>query len=297
MVLEAFSQGKHYIDHQKSYQKTEKIYADLQNNEANRLRVLSYNVFNGFQGQDSIMKGFSSWVRKLDPDIIAFQEMNGFTPEKLQALGERIGYSYTVLQKITGHPLAIISKYPFQEVKILNEGMWHGILYVKINGYHLFNTHLDPKTYQARRDESSTLIQHIKMIDKKEKIMIMGDFNNMSPQDRDFYDYNAEKLRLLRNTEKNHPGITVLHNDAIDYTPIRNVLSAGFYDSFYLTRNVFDKTAPTKVRKHNNFTRIDYIFVNKPLRKKVKQSAIIKDKFTDFMSDHYPVYIELECEK
>lgn len=294
VVLKAFAQGRQFVDHQSSYERTEKIYKDLQNEESNHFKLLSYNVFNGFQGQDSVMKGFEEWIRKLDPDVIAFQEMNGFTAEKLKDFGERIGYAYTVLQKEEGHPLAFISKYPFQNVEVIQEGMWHGILYVKVNNYHLFNTHLDPKTYQARHKESKILMQHVKSLKKQEKVMIMGDFNNMSPQDRSFYDHNAEKMELLQKTETNRPGITVLNNGRIDYGSVRRVLTRGFYDSFYLTRNVFDKTAPTKVRKHNNFTRIDFIFVNRSLRRSVKQSAIIKDEFTDFMSDHYPVYIELK---
>lgn len=297
VVLKAFSQGRQFADHRNSYERTAKIYKDLQSEKNNCFKLLSYNVFNGFQGQDSVMKGFEEWIRKLDPDVIAFQEMNGFTAEKLKDFGERIGYAYTVLQKEEGHPLAFISKYPFQNVEVIQEGMWHGILYVKVNDYHLFNTHLDPKTYQARQEESKILMQHVKLLKKQEKVMIMGDFNNMSPQDRSFYDYNEEKMRLLRNTERNRPGITVLNNGQIDYKAVRNVLLGGFYDSFHLAKNIFDKTAPTRVRKHNNFTRIDYIFVNRALRRSVKQAAIVKDEFTDFMSDHYPVYIELECSK
>lgn len=296
LFIQVFSQGRFYADHSGSYQRTQEIYSNIQKDEKSCLSVLSYNIFNGFQGQDSVMQGFEQWVKKLNPDVIAFQEMNGFTAEKLKNFGHRIGYAYTILQKEEGHPLAFISKYPFQHVEVIQEGMWHGILHVKINDIHLFNTHLDPKTYQVRNEESKLLMQRVKLINGKEKVMIMGDFNNMSPQDASFYDHNEEKMRLLRNTEKNRPGITVLNNDQIDYGAIRNVLTKGFYDSFYLAKNKFDKTAPTKVRQHNNFTRIDFIFVNKTLRKSVKQAAIIKDDFTDYMSDHYPMYIELECD-
>ncbi len=280
-----------YKPHQLSYKKTSELYSAEQ--KSGTFRLLSCNILEGFGGSDSLQHKFSTWVKVINPDVIALQEMNGFTPHKLRKLADGMGYPYAVLQKTEGYPLAFISKHPIENVKIVTEGMWHGLLYAKIKGYHLFNTHLDPKTYHTRLEEVDVLLKHVNQISKKEKVAIMGDFNNMSPQDSLAYKQKS-KMNLLLRSESNRPEIKILKDGDIEFSAIQSILSNGFSDSFLKFNEVYDKTAPTKVKKHNNYTRIDFVFLNKVLSRKAVNALIVKDDFTDYLSDHYPVFVEFK---
>lgn len=51
------------------------------NPEYEKIRVISYNIFNGFDwGKDEDhIERFVSWIRSQDPEILAMQELCGFT--------------------------------------------------------------------------------------------------------------------------------------------------------------------------------------------------------------------------
>ncbi|RZK70178.1 MAG: hypothetical protein EOO92_21330 [Pedobacter sp.] len=181
-------------------------------------------------------------------------------------------------------------------MKKIIDGMHHGMLYAKILDYHFFITHLNPKVYEHRITEVDTLLKHIAMIPKNEKILLMGDFNNMSPLDKNDYD-NPDKMKLLVNSEKNNPETKILHNGKIDFTAIQHLLDSQLYDSWKLFNPVYEKSAPTKIRKHNNYTRIDHIYVNEAAKADCIDATIVKDDLTDTLSDHYPMLLILKNSK
>ena len=49
-----------------------------------------------------------------------------------------------------------------------------------------------------------------------------------------------------------------------------------------------------RIVKNRVERRIDFIWANDVAAKRIKKSGIIYDNDTDEMSDHYPVYIELD---
>jgi len=263
----------------------------------NTFKVLTYNVWEGFKGADSAkVAGFKDWIKTLSPDIIALQEMNKYTPVSLKKLADEMGYSYSVIHKENGFPIALISRFPIQNIKKVTTGMTHGFLYGKIKDYHVFVAHLDPKSYQQRQIDVRRLLLSVDSVPASEKVMIMGDFNNMSPQDADDYN-NDSKMSLVRSSERNHPETHVLNESGdIDYSAIKSVIDHGFTDSWKLLNSKYEISAPTKVRTHKNYTRIDYIWVNKTLKTSCLKATIIKDDFTDYLSDHYPMYLILKNE-
>ncbi|WP_256010162.1 endonuclease/exonuclease/phosphatase family protein [Desertivirga xinjiangensis] len=256
-------------------------------------KILSYNVYEGFRKDSIYIKAFQKWVKEKDPDVVAFQELNGFSKEKLIAMAKNAGYRYTVLQKRAGFPLALMSKYPVSNVRKVTEGMQHGLLYGKVLNYHLFITHLDPRAYEKRISEVDTLLKYLHLIPKNEKILLMGDFNNMSPLDKKDYD-NPAKMKLVLNSEKNNLETRITRNGEIDYTAIQKLLDAGLYDSWRLFHQEYEKSAPTKIRNHNNYTRIDYIYINAALKNDCIAAELVKDDLTDVLSDHYPMLITLK---
>ena len=60
------------------------------------LKVISYNIWNGFDwGKDSEREeAMVGWLKAQDADVIGFQELNAFTPEKLAQLALQWGHPY-----------------------------------------------------------------------------------------------------------------------------------------------------------------------------------------------------------
>ena len=281
-----------------SYKKTASLFAKTDTPNTAVLKILSCNILKGFSGDIAIEQAFQDWINERKPDIVAIQEMNGFTQKRLEAFAGKMGFPYAVMHKEEGYPLGLISKYPISNVKKITEGMRHGILYAKILDYNIIVTQLVSYTYQQRLKEiDDVLLKLVNLIPKDEKIIMMGDFNNMSPQDKQYYDHNPNKIRLLVNSERNNPGNTYLNKGKIDYTVIQKILDAGFYDTYKIFNKYYDKSAPTKMKNHNNYTRIDYIWVNKQAKPDCLDMFIVKDDLTDYMSDHYPTLLILKREK
>ena len=257
-----------------------------------KFKVLSYNIYEGFRNDPIIISNFKKWIDTMKPDVIAFQEMKGFTKASLQAFAVEMGFNYTLMHHESGLPVALVSKHPITNVKSGPSAIH--LIQAKVLDYHFFVIHLNPDTYEKRKEEIATILAKVKEIPSNEKILMMGDFNNMSPQDASFYDTNTTKMDLVRASEINNPGTKILNNGKIDYSTIQSMIDAGFYDSWKLFRANYDKSAPTKLRTHGNFTRIDYIWFNKSLLDNYKDAYLVKDAFTDYASDHYPMVLLLK---
>jgi exonuclease III len=258
-----------------------------------RLKILSYNVYEGFLNDTAVMRTFLNWVDTLQPDVVAFQEMQHMTQQEFGDFAKRCGFPYAVLLKEKGFPVALASRYPITGIEKVTENMHHGFIYAMIEGYHFLVIHLSPVTYIKRVEEVYTMLAFLqaKHIDN-EKLLVMGDFNNLSPQDSVDYD-NPHKMKLMTQSEINHPGQKSLNNGMIDYTAIHTMLTAGFTDTWKLFHTQYEKSAPTKVRKHTNYSRIDYIWVNEQLKKNCAAAYLVKDGVTDYLSDHYPMVLVL----
>lgn len=256
------------------------------------LKVLSYNIYEGFRNDPIIISNFKKWIDTMKPDVIAFQEMKGFTKASLQAFAVEMGFNYTLMHHESGLPVALVAKYPITNVKSGPSAIH--LIQAKVLDYHFFVVHLNPDTYEKRKEEIAIILAKTKEIPSTEKILMMGDLNNMSPQDASFYDTNTTKMDLVRASEINNPGTKILNNGKIDYSTIQSIIDVGFYDSWKLFRSNYEKSAPTKLRTHGNFTRIDYIWLNKSLLNNYKDAYLVKDAFTDYASDHYPMVLLLK---
>lgn len=257
------------------------------------LRVLSYNIYEGFRKDSALYNSFRGWVRNLQPDIIGFQELNGFTGDSFRQFAKELGFPYTVMLRKSAFPMGLASKYPITGIEKIMDGMRHGCLRAKVLNRNVYVTHLEPNDYNNRHLEIEIIKNSISQIPATEKIMLMGDLNNMSPQDSLAYQ-NEAKMQLVRQSEANNPAVHILNNGKIDYYALQAMFDINFYDSWKLFRTGYDKSAPTKVRNHNNYTRIDYILVNEALKADCRDAYLIKDSVTDYLSDHYPMFMILK---
>ena len=47
---------------------------------------LSYNTYNGFQNDTVVMDQYQKWIGKINPSVIAYQEMNNFSPPEIKEI-------------------------------------------------------------------------------------------------------------------------------------------------------------------------------------------------------------------
>jgi exodeoxyribonuclease-3 len=258
------------------------------------IKILTYNVYEGFRNDTLLYDQFAKWASKMDADIVALQEMNRFTQRGLEALAARYGHPYAVLSKPDGFPVALSSKYPIVNVEKVVDNMWHAYLYANVNGIHIFVVHLCPITYEKRRSELRLILAHAATLPKDAKIAIMGDFNAVSREDERYHDQRI--VDFIKDWQKRDPRVRDLVNGKPDYSAMDLVREAGFRDTFWLKFTEHSGTFPTRKYGDPVPRRIDAIWVNDALAEKLVSCTIVKDAVTDTLSDHYPVMAVFELE-
>ena len=262
------------------------------------VKILSYNVLYGLQKDSVNIERYKAFLRDLDPDIVATQEMNRWTQKTLEELAESYGHPYALQSKETGYPVALTSRTPLVNFRKVTENMLHSYIYAKVRGIHIFVVHLSPLTNKKRLEEAGNIIAQAKEIPAREPILIMGDFNALDGSDSLYY--GEEVYRMLKGREERHPHIRNLNQGRLDYSVMNTFKEAGFKDSFKLMKNEFTGSMPTSKDGEGNINpnhagvtrRIDYIWCNATAARYLTKTVILKNELTSLISDHYPVYAE-----
>ena len=263
------------------------------NAQQKKLRVLSYNVLKGLQGDVKNMNRFSSWVKKKSPDIICYQEMNGFTQKSLENFAIGYGHPYAMIAKESGYSVAITSRFPIVNAQKVLENMWHGYLYANINGLHVFAIHLSPFLHQKRLYEIRQILAQAALLPKASPVLIAGDFNSYQARDSGYY--SGKALLTQQSREQKNAEIRNLNAGKFDYSVTNEGTTAGFKDAVSLFSKQFDFSMPTKKydAAFKEKIRIDYIWLNKSLQRKATAASVVYDDDTADMSDHYPILLDL----
>ena len=153
-----------------------------------KLRVISYNIWNGFEHDASRRANFIDWIKGQQPDILAITEL----------VGSEYGHKYYAIVKEEGYPVGITSNEPITVVKKQVEDFWHGMLHVKTYGLDIIVTHLSPHDWKFRLKEAQMLTKYIQD-NQLDNCMVMGDFNAYSPFDADWVETHAQ---LIKNQQK-----------------------------------------------------------------------------------------------
>ncbi|MEN6456818.1 MAG: endonuclease/exonuclease/phosphatase family protein [Prolixibacteraceae bacterium] len=257
-------------------------------------KILSYNVLYGLQKDSTIQAQYVEWVKKIKPDIVAYQEMCYFTQQTIESLASRYNQDYAVISKTGGFPTALSSRYPIVNVQKVVDNMWHAYIYANVNGIHVFVIHFSPHRLAKRRAEVKEILAHVALIPKNEKIVIMGDFNSLSPDDATSYSQKYLELRQKREIENTNN--QNLDNEKLDYSVIQTMKDAGLKDAYRLFHNNFKVSCPTKKYISNDAggSRIDFMWLNPAMAKHAISADYIHDADTDVMSDHYPLLVEFK---
>jgi len=270
--------------------------------QENKLRIISYNIFVGMQLDTAAGKpNFTAWLREMQPDILALQEVTGFTQASLEKLAKDYGHPYAVLL-VEGekYPVALTSKYPIVNVQKISDNMDRGFIIARIRDINVVCLHFTPFDYRKHREEADLLLAYIKAQPSRQRWIVMGDFNTVSPADSTHYS-DGRMVANYTAYEKKYAPIKKLADGQLDYTVIGKVLDNGFTDAVRLKAPVFVKTVHPKRFEPKTGTdassRIDFIFVSKDLVKNIAAARVLTDSFTDQYSDHYPVLLDLNLKK
>ena len=250
---------------------------NIANDRQPDFKMLCYNMLRGLQNDSIVKAQYVAWVKKIDPDISGYQEMNDFTQKGMEEFAAQYQHHYAVISKEWGYPTAVSSKYPIVNVQKVLDNMWHGYIYASINGMHVFVIHLSPFNVEKRKAEVRQVLAHAALISQHEKIVIMGDFNSISDDDVEAYrDRNLDD-------EKNV------------FAVIQAMQDAGFKDAYRMFHQDFKVSCPSKkYAKSERASRIDFVWLNPELAKYAVSADYIHDEDTDAMSDHYPLLVEFK---
>lgn len=260
-------------------------------------RIITWNVYEGMKLDTTPTKAvFAQWIKEKNPDVMAFQEMNGFTQKEIEEFANRYGHAYSLLLKETGFPVALTSKYPITNVEKVIDNMHHGYIQATVRNITFFVVHLSPHKYQKRQEEIKSVLAAAASAPDKRKTIILGDFNAQSPQDSIFYtDGKMAEVQKILKTK--NPVYDNLRNGELDYNVVRTVLANNYSDPVYNSKGLqisFSADIQGDPDLKYNKTRIDYIFLNSFFKRKIEKAFIIRDEFTDGVSDHYPVCVSLK---
>ena len=268
-----------------------------------KLRVISYNIWNGFEHDASRRANFINWIKGQQPDILAMTELVGFTEKDLGQLASEYGHKYYAIVKEEGYPVGITSNEPITVVKKQVEGFWHGMLHVKTHGLDMIVTHLSPHDWKFRLKEAQMLTSYIQD-NQLDNCMVMGDFNAYSPFDADWVETHAQLIENMQKWDAEQETYRNMRDGRFDYSVLSKFLSIGWTDICRLYVPADKRTTfPAAflygwqhgdTRLHGIGERLDYILVSPSLVSRCLDARIHNGIETEGISDHYPVSVDLQ---
>ena len=249
--------------------------------EGSTLKVISWNVLYGFNHQRSIAEA-GDWIRRQNPDVIAFQELNGISENELMDLSRGWGHGFAVTHKESGFPVGLASREPIRVRERCVEGFHHGFLHAETFGIHFFVVHFWPGKFH----EVDAILERIApLLEQGKAVVVLGDFNGCSRRDQDFLVQHATARE-------------------IDYTFVDRVEGKGFVDLVAKHDPEAKISCPSPItipRWSKNWDelrtkryRIDFIFGDPTLARRSRSGTIKLSEELDGLSDHYPVVVEFQ---
>ena len=260
------------------------------------LRLMGYNVQDGWEHSKSKIEAFTNWVQKYDPDIILFCELNNNvlnetairTDEELLALSKEWGHDYATLLKDWGYPTGITSRYELTDIEKVQLSTQpetgyrvHGFIQAKCMGLNLFAAHLSSQDRRTREIEAEEIARRASEVGNA---VVSGDMNTDSRTDRGFVPNGY--------FQTNH-----WNNRRNEYGVMDKFLNVGLKDAWWLSSTAYKATHPAS-RDYATLDqlglRIDYMLLTPDLAPKCDFFDIISVSYTRMGSDHLPMFMHLE---
>ena len=253
-------------------------------------QIYSYNV-NGIRA--AVTKGFITWLKETNPDIIGLQEIKAnpedFPKNEIEALGYHV---YTFSAEKKGYSgVAILSKNAPKSVEIGCGNPFYDsegrVLIAHYDGFSVINTYFPSGSSGDVRQEIKmefldfypTFIENLRM--KSPNLIVLGDYN-IAHKEIDIHDPKGNKKSS---------GFLPEERAWMD-----RWFASGMRDSFRLChpeqKDIYSWwTYRAGARPKNKGWRIDYISVAESLVSLVKEAKIHTDVFH---SDHCPISISID---
>ncbi len=279
----------------------------LEKNEGKIFKVMAYNIWNGFdwaKDEDRHQK-FINWVNSKKPDVLALQELCGYTQEELESDAKKWGHNYAIILKEKGYPVGLTSNKPIELKEKTKEGLWHGMLHAETWGIDFFVVHLSPADRDFRYKEAMIIGEKIQNI-KNENYIVLGDFNAHSPYDADQDKAHKSHLNKVRASDAKNEKHNNLMDEQFDYSVISSFLTLPLIDvtprfvsandRFTFPAEALVGTWQTKESIVKNRVRIDYILTSRALGMKCVEVQVFNGEDTTLLSDHFPLMAEFHYE-
>lgn len=270
-------------------------------------KVMTYNIMDGYDhGKDKEREQKASdFIRSQKPDVVALQELVGFTEESLQEFAKSYGHDYSVLLKEKGYPVGLTSNKPIETKAKMLDSLWHGMLHAQTHGIDFFVVHLSPFDAEFRQREVRIITTYMKNnLSSDARYVVLGDFNSHSPFDAHLDDQRPILLERTRAGDAKKERYNNLLDGHFDYSVISRFLGYPLIDvtrRFVTGEERFSYPTPILIgtwRKPGEIvrtrTRIDYILTSRNLARQVTAAEIINGGIVDELSDHFPVVAEFK---
>ena len=270
--------------------------------------MITYNIWNGHDWGKDVDRHYKmvSWVKSKKPDVVALQELCGYTEEKLASDAKQWGHHYSIILKTDGYPVGITSSKPLEMKEKARDGLWHGMLHVTTWDVDFFVVHLSPADRDFRFKEAGIILNKIETISNKNYI-VLGDFNAHSPFDGEL-DLAFPKLleKKQKDDLKSEKHLNLLDGQN-DYSVMSKFLSYPLIDvtqrfvkpeeRFTFPGKALIGVGYTAEELGQNKRRIDFIMASRSLANKCINAKVFNGEDTAMISDHYPVMAEFELSK
>lgn len=268
--------------------------------QSQSIKVISYNIWNGFEKDSLRRQRFVDWIQDQQADVVVLTELVGFKADDLRHLGESCQYSFSAIAKEEGYPVGVLSKKTIKVVSRLLDGFWHGMMHVHTYGIDVIAAHFSPFEWNYRLKEAHRVMDYIRE-KKLTTYLIAGDLNAHSPFDADELATHDSLLIQMRHWDANQPVYRNLRDGYYDFSVLSAFLSVGLDDTigrlvhpasarmsfpsaFLYGWRTDDKRLPLRRE------RLDYILLSPRLMPHCTHAAVYP---VEGVSDHYPVSVTL----
>ena len=244
------------------------------------LKILSHNIRFGGTGREPFIVEV---IRKLQPDIVVFQE--AILPAVIQRIAAETDMPFYTSRQ--NHSIAYCSRIEIQHHEWHEPaGSRHPFLEFKPAGTELtiFGLHLRAMFSRwgesRRKKELVTLLGNIKQQEHGFHLLT-GDFNSLAPGDL----LDVTKLpRWIRT-------LVWLSGRDIQRETVQLLLDRGYADSYRMLHpEIKGYTFPTK----DPHVRFDYTFLPKNYANRLQECRVITDPPAAAASDHFPLLTVLD---
>lgn len=253
------------------------------------LRVMTYNILDSGQNREN---DILEVIQNAKPDIVVIQEI--IDENILQLLAHSLQMKYFIGKGNRERKVALLSRLSIENFKSHYPAfpVWHNFIEAEVKcssdeTFRLIGVHLIANPWIGfelwRFLEIRYITKYMKQY-RNERFLMAGDFNTVAPKDKFILSTFPNRLKF----------ILWLQGNQMYWFAIRSLISSGFVDCFRLKNPSEDAfTLPPPVPN----IRLDYIFVNRPMEKYVKNCWVVREpNNVTKASDHYPVMVELNFE-